>query len=619
MRAKAFASGYNNSAVASAAFTVTATPTAATPVISPAGGNFADSVAVSLSCATSGATIRYTTNGTDPTAGSTLYSGGFTLTSSATVRARAFASGYNDSAVASAAFTVTVTPTAATPVISPAGGSFADSVAVSLSCATSGATIRYTTNGTDPTAGSTLYSGSFTLTSSATVRAKAFASGYNDSAVASAAFTVTVTPTAATPVISPAGGSFADSVAVSLSCATSGAAIRYTINGTDPTAGSTLYSGGFTLTSSATMRARAFASGYNDSAIASAAFTVTPTAATPLISPAGGSFADAASVSLSCATSGATIRYTTNGTDPTAGSTLYSGSFTLTSSATVRARAFASGYNESAVASAAFTVTPTAATPVITPAGGSFADSVTISLSCATSGAAIRYTTNGTDPTAGSTLYSGSFALTSSATVRARAFASGYNNSAVASAAFTVTPTAASPVISPAGGSFADSVSISLTCATSGAAIRYTTNGTDPTAGSTLYSGSFTLTSSATIRARAFASGYNNSAIASGAFSVYPSSGLQFVFAAPGDEAISYDTNQNAIIDKSATAQFTTTINQSFSSYLWLLDGATVSGETDGTCVTTTASLSIGVHGLTCVVMKNGLQYSKELTFRIVP
>ncbi len=78
-----------------------------TPTISPNGGTFAGSVQVSLSCATPGATIRYTTNGSDPTSSSTIYSSPFTLSGSAMVKAKGFLSGYNDSALASAAFTIT--------------------------------------------------------------------------------------------------------------------------------------------------------------------------------------------------------------------------------------------------------------------------------------------------------------------------------------------------------------------------------------------------------------------------------------------------------------------------------------------------------------------------------
>ena len=59
---------------------------------------------------------------------------------------------------------------------------------------------------------------------------------------------------------------------------------------------------------------------------------------------------------MQTATSGASIYYTTNGSTPTQSSTLYSGTMTLTSSATVKAKAFKSGYQSSAEASASFTV-----------------------------------------------------------------------------------------------------------------------------------------------------------------------------------------------------------------------------------------------------------------------
>lgn len=84
--------------------------TVATPVISPSGGTFVSSAQVTLSVTTPGASIRYTTNGSDPTSSSTLYSSTFTLTNSATVNARAFAAGMTDSAIASATFTITIPP-----------------------------------------------------------------------------------------------------------------------------------------------------------------------------------------------------------------------------------------------------------------------------------------------------------------------------------------------------------------------------------------------------------------------------------------------------------------------------------------------------------------------------
>ncbi|MDD5688212.1 MAG: FG-GAP-like repeat-containing protein [Elusimicrobia bacterium] len=84
--------------------------TVATPTISPSAGTYSDFVTVTLGCATNGATIRYTTDGiTDPTSSSILYSAPFTLTASATVRARAFKAAMTDSSVNSVAYTITGT------------------------------------------------------------------------------------------------------------------------------------------------------------------------------------------------------------------------------------------------------------------------------------------------------------------------------------------------------------------------------------------------------------------------------------------------------------------------------------------------------------------------------
>src|SRR5262249_27355637 len=161
-----------------------------------------------------------------------------------------------------------------------------------------------------------------------TIRAIAYEAGFTDSAVASASYTVS-SGTVATPTFNPAAGAYTQPVAISTT--TSGAAIRYTTDGSTPseTIG-TIYSAPITLTASTPIRAIAYEAGFTDSAIASASYTVSSgTVATPAFNPPAGAYTQP--VAISTTTSGGTIRYTIDGSTPseTIG-TIYAAPITLT-------------------------------------------------------------------------------------------------------------------------------------------------------------------------------------------------------------------------------------------------------------------------------------------------
>jgi len=81
-------------------------------------------------------------------------------------------------------------------------------------------------------------------------------------------------------------------------------------------------------------------------------------AATPTFSPVAGSYPTVQFVTIADATPGAIIYFTTNGTTPTPTSTKYSGAITVSATETIEAIAVASGYTNSAVASAKYTIVP---------------------------------------------------------------------------------------------------------------------------------------------------------------------------------------------------------------------------------------------------------------------
>jgi hypothetical protein len=161
------------------------------PVLSPGSGVYAESVSVTMSSSTPGASIYYTIDGTVPDTNSTLYAGAITLTSTTTVKAMAAAAGLADSTVTTGDYVVQPAPTQTeSPIFTPASGTYQDSVSVAIISSTPGASIYYTTDGTVPDTNSTLYAGAIVLTSDTTVKALATAGGLIDSRVATALYTI---------------------------------------------------------------------------------------------------------------------------------------------------------------------------------------------------------------------------------------------------------------------------------------------------------------------------------------------------------------------------------------------------------------------------------------------
>ena len=80
------------------------------PNFSISSGTYSSSQSVSISCSTSDAIIHYTTNGDEPTENSSVYSSAITVSSTTTIKAKAFKIGWESSETEMATYTINSTP-----------------------------------------------------------------------------------------------------------------------------------------------------------------------------------------------------------------------------------------------------------------------------------------------------------------------------------------------------------------------------------------------------------------------------------------------------------------------------------------------------------------------------
>jgi hypothetical protein len=554
IRVKAFMNEWTESTTYQATYTITGQVTMTTPVFSPAPDTYTSPIAVTLNTTTipSGAEIYYTTDGSDPNEGSMLYSGvpiQINANEAMTIRARAFYQDWVPSIIHSGNYSVTGTAGIVGNVFTPEPGLYntAQTVVISTNTYPLGAIVRYTTDGSEPGAESPIYAPNtpiqLGLNTITTINAKVFAPGWISSPTYTGIYNITGAVSVAGVTLTPAPGVYAtvQNVFYSGLPLPNDAVLRYTTNGVDPIETDPVFSAALTppLNSTLNLKVRAFKDGWIPSAVIAGTYTFTGQVALPaaMFTPVAGTYQTAQTITLNTATvpTGATLRYTTNGTEPTLQSPAYTGpiSLPLGSGITqIRVRGFLEGWTPSATVSATYNITGmvTFNTPVFTPAAGTYATALQISVNATSPADAVtRYTTDGSEPTASSPVLSGTInlnTLNTTHTVKVKAFKADWTASATQTAVYVLTGQAAiaAPQFSPAPGTYttAQTVSINATVTPSNATIRYTLDGSDPTASSPIYSApiEIALNSNVTIRARAFAANWTPSDVYVGNYKV---------------------------------------------------------------------------------------------------
>jgi formylglycine-generating enzyme required for sulfatase activity len=478
------------------------------PEISLAGGTYSSPQTVEITCSVSGATIRYTTDGIDPTKNSLQYTGEFTIASSTVLKARAFKTGMNQSPIASATYSFNV----GSMYITPQAGTFNHPITVNIYPTTVGTVVHYTLDGTEPDTLSAIYTGPFIVDGNAVLSARGYINGWEPCEVISMIYEFQATA----PQLSDPPGTYFSELQVTLTTATEGASIYYTLNGSEPTESSTLYTQPVNISASATLRAVACKPNWQTSEITAAAYMLK--AAAPAFQPAPGNYSTEQAVKITSPTAGTTIHYTTDGSTPTPTSTQYNTPVNIAQCTVLRAVAIRTGWTDSNIASGTYNLNVSA--PLINPAGGSFSGTQNVSITCTTPGSEIHYTSNNTIPTPDSPLYSNPLVLNASQIIKAKAFKSGWNPSQAVSAEFTINSyqTVATPVFDPAGGNYSASQSVNIYCTTNGAVVRFTDDSTEPGPNSPIFNSSISIYESTILKARAFKTGWNPSQTATAAY-----------------------------------------------------------------------------------------------------
>ncbi len=223
-----------------------------------------------------------------------------------------------------------------------------------------------------------------------------------------------------------------------------------------------------------------------------------------------GFYNSSVSATLSATDSGGSalknIRFTTNGSDPTGSSPVYSGPIPVNATTTIKFRAEDNAGNvESPVHSQTINIDTAAPTTAIECDGAAcepyYTSAVNATLSATDSGTSgvdeIRFTTDGSAPTASSPAYSGPIPVNSTTTIKYRAFDNAGNAEATQTQVIVIDTAAPVSQIACDGGPCAASYDhgINVTLSANDASgsglkeIRYTTDGTDPTGSSPIYNG----------------------------------------------------------------------------------------------------------------------------------
>lgn len=519
-------------------FTVTA-PVAESPVFSPEAGTYSDSVVVTLTCATPGAEIHYTLDGTVPTATSIVYVNPFTLTEDATVKAKAFMNNvsWEDSPVAEAIYTIVTEPTLTVAPVSLTFSSAQLTGTVGINSASLTAPIAISCDNTHFALSETSFPAnvgntSFTVTYDGQVPATGTVTVTSGSLSAQVALVATTQLPA--PMFAPADGTTDTLITVAMSSTETGAIIYYTTDNSEPTTASNTYSEPITLNTPGvyTYKAIAVKDGWENSNITTATYTVVAPVV-PSIDTIMYSTGFEAEEGFAASTNYQNANVVFSGADGHQWGTVFgtptsTASAVLCGSQSMQMRWYGTtlGYtytnfdmrNVTYVTFVAKQTNGVKMTVSYSVDGGNtyVGDSV---YTLATTKQNYRYNV--------SELGEYNFVRLKFAVTLPEPVPSGNCHLTIDSVVVFGVPgvvvnVVETPVIDPNGGTCYEAFDATITCATADAVIRYTTDGTEPTETSTVYTAPVTINATTTLKAKAWKTGMEASLMAAATYN-FPS------------------------------------------------------------------------------------------------
>lgn len=496
----------------------------ADPLITPIGGVFGENQTIEISCPTEGATIVYTTDGSNPTReNGFVYKKSFSANIFAIVKAFAYKKDLNDSKMVRTAYSFKVgAPLFSfqkddeTDIDDPfiSNQLFYQDESVKIYNNVEGSTIYYTTDGSSPTSASNMYTVPITLSYPVTVKAIAYKYGWSYSETKTIKFDFKVAPVS----VYPPSGIYDSTTDVVLSPSIYGSKIYYTTDGSEPTAASSLYENPISIGKTTTIKAIAIKSGMIDSDVVSVKYTMQTTA--PRIYPGSGSYKTDMSISIS-STDGAKIYYTVNDTTfdvekyqiPDKTSTLYVAPFTVGNKKTVLAIACKEGFDDSVVTRESYDVSSDLQVlekPTIDY--DETDDTITLSNG---ENAYMRYTLDGSVPSVNKGLiYESPIKITKTVTVKAICYADGVAQSDVEQKECVVSGVLSTPRLLLQSGAYHKAVKLEIENLAYDSTIRYSINGSTPTENDFVYTGPVSLVSGEkvlNIKVKAFKKGWTSS------------------------------------------------------------------------------------------------------------